>query len=130
MTGLIAGAALVGVLALGPPVYTGSAVRYNENVMEHVADVRGIARQDCMVAWTQADARDIGTTWLRVVGPYGAVDCLVVDLPRDRDRAALERRGIVVELGFPSRGICGEGWSGRARDCRVRVWVLPDRVGE
>ena len=121
MTALIASAALVGVLSGAPSVETGFAVMYAKNVMEHVADVRGIPRQPCMVAWTYATDRDIGETWLTVAGPAGTLACLVVDLPQKRDKAALERREIVVELGWPSRWVCGRGWSGRARDCRVRV---------
>ena len=121
MTGLIASVALVGALSAGPSARTGYAVYYSAGVMEHVADVRGIVRQPCMVAWTYATDRDIGETWLTVAGPAGTLACLVVDLPQKRDKAALERREIVVELGWPSRWVCGRGWSGRARDCRVRV---------
>lgn len=133
--GLAATAALVLALGAGGPSYqalaappdqTGYAVRYAPGRMEKTADVRGLAHRPCMVAWTAAADADIGETWLRVAGPAGALDCLVIDLPQRRDRPALERRGIVVELGYPSRWICGTGWSGRARDCKVKVWVIPE----
>lgn len=96
--GLVATAALA--LALGqPPAQTGYAVRYAETVMERVAAARDIPPQACMVAWTAAQDHDIGRTWLRVVGPAGALKCLVVDLPHPR-RAGLPvaldlRQGIV-----------------------------------
>lgn len=109
-----------------PPDHTGFAVRYNPGVMERVARNRGIPPQACMVAWTYARAADIGRTWLRIAGPAGAIECLVVDLPQDRDRPGLIKRGVVVELGYRNRWICGAHWSGRARDCKVRVWVLPE----
>jgi hypothetical protein len=120
MTGLVAGAALV--LSLGLTGWeTGKAVHYAPNVMEAVAHKRGIAVQPHMLAWSQATDADIGQTWLRVVGPVGTLDALVVDLPQDADRAALQARGILVELSWGDRWICGAGWSGRARDCAVQV---------
>jgi hypothetical protein len=119
MTGLIAQAALI--LSLGVAPQTGFAVRYGPGVMERVAANRGIAPQACMVAWTAATDADIGERSLIVHGPGGAARCLVIDLPQAKDRPALQRRGILVELGYDSRWICGPGWSGRARDCLVRV---------
>lgn len=119
MRGLVATAALA--LALGQP-QEGYAVRYAPGVMERVAADRDIAPQTCMVAWTQAIDADIGRAWLRIEGPAGALDCLVVDLPHPRDRPALIKRGILVELGYDNRWICGARWTGRARDCRVRAW--------
>lgn len=120
MTGLAITASLL--LALGHTGWeSGYAVMYSAGVMERVAARRGIAAQDCMVAFTAATDADIGVTWLRIVGPGGAADCLAIDLPQDRDKAALEARGILVELGYANRGLCGAGWSGRARDCQVNV---------
>ena len=135
MTGLVIQAALVLALGAGPATYRaqtapaqrGFAVMYAPNMMERVARVRGIVPQPCMIAWTYARDRDIGWTWLRVVGPAGVLDCLTVDLPQNRDRLGLVRRGIVVELGFPSRFICGAAWRGRAVECPVEVWVIPVR---
>lgn len=120
MTGLAATAALL--LALGATGWEeGYAVHYSKNTMENVAHNRRIAVQSHMLAWTQATDADIGETRLRVVGPHGAATFLVVDLPQSRDRAALEQRGILVELGYANRWICGPTWSGRAIDCKVRV---------
>jgi hypothetical protein len=76
-----------------------------------------------MVAWTEAWDRDMGQVWLEVVGVKTGVSrtCLVVDLPHPKDKPALRRRGIVVELNYGSRGLCPRGWSGRARDCHVKI---------
>jgi hypothetical protein len=123
LTGLAAGAALI--LALGVTGWeAGYAVHYSKNTMEAVAHKRGIAVQPHMLAWSQATDADIGQTWLRVVGPAGTLDALVVDLPQDADRAALQARGILVELSWGDRWICGAGWSGRAIDCKVHVQVI------
>lgn len=120
MTGLIAGAALV--FGLGCTGWEdGYAVFYSPGVMEAVAHKRGIAVQPRMLAWTQARDGDIGRTRLRVVGPAGAATFLVIDLPQTKDKQALIRRGVLVELGYMNRWICGASWTGRARDCRVKV---------
>lgn len=120
LTGLAVSAALV--LGLGCAGWeVGYAVRYSENRMERTADIRAIPRQPCLVAWTQAHDADVGTAWLRVVGPAGSLTCLVVDLPQASDRSALQKRNIIVELGYANRWICGPTWTGRARDCKVRV---------
>ena len=119
MVGLAAQAALVGALLVGDRGY---AVRYAEGKMQHVAHIRGITQQPCMLAWTAARNKDVGRVWLRVEGPAGAAQCLVVDLPQDVDRANLERRGILVELDYRSGAlICGLHWEGAARECEVRV---------
>lgn len=121
MTGLVTGAALVFSLGL-TGWESGWAVYYAENRMEHVARTRQIAPQPCMVAYTHARDADMGQLWLRVAGPAGMVDCLIVDLPRPgKDKQNLIRRGVIVELGYANRWICGAGWTGRATDCRVRV---------
>jgi hypothetical protein len=94
--------------------------------MEHVARTRQIAPQVCMVAYTHARDADMGALWLRVAGPAGMVDCLVVDIPRPgNDKQNLIRRGVIVELGWKNREeICGAGWSGKATECQVRVQVI------
>lgn len=104
----------------------GWAVRYDAGIMEAVAHKRGIAEQPHMLAWSQATDADIGKTWLYVIGPAGSGRFLVVDLPRPgKDKQALIRRDIAVELGYANREeICGPHWSGRAIDCRVRIQVI------
>jgi len=123
--GLVFQAALLFALGCGG-WRDGYAVMYAPRVMERVAAHRHITPAPCMVAWTHAQDRDIGRTWLHVEGPAGEADCLVVDLPQDADRPGLVERDIEVELGWRNRGICGRDWSGRARDCPVRVWVIPE----
>jgi hypothetical protein len=121
------------VLALGAgimqparsPNHVGYAVRYGPGVMESVARTRHAPPMPCYVAYTLAGDQDMARLWLRIQGPAGTLDCLVVDLPRPgRDKRELLRRRVWVELGYRNRWICGKGWSGRARDCEVRVWVL------
>ena len=138
MTGLVAAAALIFALGAGPPTYTaqtvrapdhvGFVVRYAPNVMERVAFNRNLARRPCMVAYTYARNTDMGRLWLHIAGPAGALDCLVIDLPRPgKDKANLIERGVWAEMDYWSGfRVCGAGWTGRARDCPVRIWVLPE----
>ena len=120
--GLVAQLALTLAVGVGH-VQAGYAVRYNPGVMAAVAHNRGIAPVSCMVAWTAATERDIGATWLTVVGPAGRRRCLVIDLPQPgKDKAGLVRRHIIVELDYQSgAAVCGVRWGGRARECQVRV---------
>lgn len=123
LTGLVATAALALALGAAPArAQTGYAVYYNPGVMEERARVRNAPPAECYVAYTLAHDDDMARLWLRVAGPAGALECLVVDLPHPRDRPALVKRGIVVELGYENRWICGHAWSGRARECPVRIW--------
>lgn len=111
------GAAMVGA-------DVGHAVRYAEGRMDHVAAVRHIDRQPCMVAWTDATDADIGRRSLLVEGIRTGkrLRCLVVDLPEYTDKPALERRNVLVELDYYSGFvICGAQWQGAAKECRVRV---------
>ena len=109
------------MLALGP-WEAGYAVYYSEGVMSGVARTRQIAPQPCMVAYTHARDADMGALWLRVAGTAGMVDCLVSDLPRPgQDKQNLIRRGIVIELNWESRWLCGPHWTGNARECKVSV---------
>lgn len=121
--GLVAHLAVV--LSLGAAMVgadVGYAVRYAPGRMGRTADIRGIARQGCMVAWTHAMDRDIGETWLTVDGPAGRRRCLVVDLPQPRDRPGLVKRNVIVELDFESgRIVCGARWQGKASECKVLV---------
>lgn len=95
--------------------------------MEQVARNRGIEPTDCMVAYTYAEADDMGTLWLEVEGLVTGVKrrCLTVDMPRPVDRPNLVRRGILIELDAVSgRDICGPAWRGKASECPVRVQVV------
>lgn len=127
--GLILQAALalaLGAAPLGPPDHMGFAVRYDPGVMEERAQAHDAPPAGCYVAYTLARDQDMARLWLRVEGPAGALTCLVVDLP-DRGKGHDKRliaRQVWVELGYRNRWICGSGWSGRARDCPVKVWVI------
>lgn len=126
--GLAATAALLlalGAAPLGPPDHVGYAVRYAPHVMARVARNRDIPAEPHMVAYTYATDSDMGRLRLRIAGPAGTIEVLTVDLPKPgRDKRALIAWDVVVELGYPSRWICGPYWTGRARDCKVKVWVL------
>jgi hypothetical protein len=138
----LASAALV-ILALGfgqvvppspierPPDHVGYVVRYGPGVMEGRAAANdpaySTAPAPCYVAYTLAQDRDMARLWLRIAGPAGTITCMVVDLPEPPpkpDRQNLIDREVWAEVGWRQRWICGTGWTGRARDCPVRVWVL------
>lgn len=127
----LASAALILALGAGimqplrrPPDHAGFVVRYSPGVMGQTATIRGIVRRPHMAAYTFARDADMGRLWLHIRGPAGEADFLVVDLPQPRDKQSLIKRGVVAELDAASGPlICGEGWTGRARDCPVKVWV-------
>lgn len=117
------GAGLLGAPAR-PADHVGYAVRYGPGVMGRTASNRGIAWQPHMAAYTFARDEDMGRLWLHIQGPAGEADFLVVDLPRPADRAGLIKRGVVAEVDAASAPlICGASWTGRDRDCPVRIWV-------
>ena len=135
LTGLVAKAALILALGAGPRTYTaqtvrapdhvGFVVRYAPGRMGRTADIRGIARAPHMVSYTFARDRDMGKLRLRIKGPGGEMDALVVDLPRPgKDKANLVRRNVVVEIAYEDSWVCPPGWQGRAVECRVEVWVV------
>jgi len=136
--GLVVRAALFLALGVGhvqparPPDYRGDVVRYAPGRMGDVANNRGIAWAPHMAAFTYARDADMGVLWLHIVGPAGAADFLVVDLPRPgKDKQGLIARGVVAEVDFLSGElICGKRWRGKASECPVRVWVIPDRSDE
>jgi len=107
------------------PDHVGYVVRYDPGMMEDRARAHHAPPAPCYAAYTLARDADMARLWLHIVGPAGAIDCLVVDLPNDSlgHRQPLIRRGVWAELGYPWRWICGKGWTGRARDCPVRIWV-------
>lgn len=121
------------VLALLPPAgasdHTGYAVRYGQgppDKMSRVAAKRGIAWAPHMAAYTFARDEDMGRLHIYIQGPVGGADFLVVDLPQPgRDKRNLIERGVIAEMDYGSGFlICGKGWTGRARDCPVKVWRL------
>lgn len=106
MTRLLASVLITAILAPAPAPRSGYAARYRPGLMHEVARNRGMTPASCMVAATH---EQLGA-WLTVRGQRtGAVlTCLVVDVPAARDRAAIIRKGIVVELDHASAGIiCG-----------------------
>jgi hypothetical protein len=107
-----------------PASYSGYAASYAKGVMEHVADVRGIARQPCMVAsWRLPLER-----WVVVRGQRTGVRrrCLVVDVCRPgRDCARIRRKHIVVELDWSTnKAICGASKEPPSY-CPVTVFEVP-----
>jgi hypothetical protein len=131
--------AVLVILALGvgaparPPDHVGYVVMYAKNVMERRARANdpayATAPAPCYVSYTLARNRDIARLWLRIKGPKGTIECLVVDLPDDSkyDRQPLIERGVWAEIGWRQRWICGPRWRGKATECPVRIWVLRRR---
>jgi hypothetical protein len=117
MTGLILEAALL--FSMGMQIQTGYAVRYDPNVMERVAIVRGMEQQDCMVS---SPVFDIGS-WLYVYGKNTKqmLLCQVVDTSHPKDKPRHLQNNLIVELGYNNAiPICG-GLNVPRRDCAVIV---------
>ena len=122
--GLITKALLIVGVGVGGIQQEGYAARYAKGVMGRVADNRGIPRTSCMVALTSARAIT-GQQWVWVWGERTRKGrrCLIVDLPQDRDRKALQDREIVTELDRESaRLICGSVVES-PRQCPVVVFL-------
>jgi hypothetical protein len=103
---------------------------YAPNVMEARAKAHHAPPALCYVAYTLAHDEDMARLWLRVEGPAGTLECLVVDLPDDSrgHRQPLIDREVWVELDFKSgKRICGLRWKGKATECPVRVYVIGKR---
>lgn len=93
------------MMAAQPAVYHGFAASYRPGLMQAVGRTRGM-HAACMVAHTY---HALGT-WVTVHGQRlgRSLRCLVIDVPRPRDRARIIQRGIVVELAWEdNRYICG-----------------------
>jgi len=120
--GLIVRAALV--LALGAGGDLRFAVRYDPGLMEHMAVKRGLSAAGCHFAHPTLP---IGTR-VRILGirTGHAEICTQADTSEAIDRARhirLKR----IELGYnEALRICGKGWGGTAKECPVRVWVIPE----
>lgn len=117
-----------------PPDHVGYVVYYNPGVMEGRARANdpnyATHPAPCYVSYTLAHDRDMGRLWLRIAAPRGTITCMVVDLPYPPpkpDRQNLIDREVWAEIGWRWRWICGHGWSGKATECPVKVWVLGRR---
>ena len=87
-----------------PTTRRGFAAHYGKGTMERVARKRGMSDRGCLVA---SPFEPLGTR-VEVRSRRGVQSCLVVDIPQRRHRASIIRRGIVVELGWPSaQALCG-----------------------
>lgn len=115
----------LGIGMVRPADHTGFAVRYGPDVMSRVALNRGIEPSQHMAAYTYAENSDMGKLWLHIEGPSEGADFLVVDLPHPKDKRNLISRGVVAEVDYNSGHlICGVNWTGRAKDCEIKVWVI------
>jgi hypothetical protein len=124
-------------LALGAGGDLRWAVRYDPGLMEHMAAKHGLVATGCHFAHPTLPigtrARIEGVRTGRSEACTQADTSALVDTTgrhsteSDRQRHIRLKR---IELGFnESFRICGKGWGGAAKDCPVRVWVIPDRVG-
>lgn len=103
--------------------HTGYAARYREGLMERAAEIHGVrvppGRELCA-----SPIERLGTLLTVTSRASGRVwRCVVVDIAHSRDRAAILRRGIVIEL--PPAGamhLCGSVRQ-RPSDCPVSVVV-------
>ncbi len=100
----------------------GWAPRYSKNVMERVADNRGLARTRCMIS---SPIHPVGT-WLMVYGPntHTLLRCKVVDVSAPKDKARHIRTRRVAELSYPAaQAICGaRHMADPPTSCPVLVW--------
>lgn len=87
--------------------------------MERVATNRGIPHEDCMIA---ATFERLGT-WVTVTSLLNNVSrsCLVVDVPRARDRAQIERKGIIAELSYEMAWEICQSVRRSPQECPIRI---------
>jgi len=122
------------VWALGAGGDLRFAVRYDPDLMESMALKRGIPIERCLFAHPTLP---IGTR-ARILGlrTGHAELCTQADTSQDRDTTgrnsgesdrARHIRLKRIELGYDeSFRICGARWQGAAKECPVRVWVIPN----
>lgn len=100
----IALAVLLSVSLAAPAQRSGYAARYRAGLMQQVSRNRGLPIVRCMVA---SPYHPIGT-WVTVSSKYGSRRCRVTDVPHPKDRKAIVKRGIVIELDHNSAlHLCG-----------------------
>lgn len=127
MTRLLLSALLAGALLAEPAAAhrtrTGFAAHYRPGLMERVSRNRGLPVVGCMVA---SPYHRIGT-WLTVTSAKRnkTLHCRVTDVPHPRDRKAILRRNIIVELDFGSAKIL----CGITRVAQDPPWACPVGVG-
>jgi hypothetical protein len=130
--GLAVKAALI--LALGTGGDIRWAVRYDPDLMKEVAERRGLAVTACMFAHPTLPIG--GWAYIRGVRTGHMERCRQVDTSQKRDTTgrnsgesdrARHIRLKRIELGYAeSFRICGKGWQGAAKECPVKVWVIPE----
>jgi hypothetical protein len=121
-------AALVGAsIALSPtPAHIGGAAHYGVGIMEHVADLRGMAHEPCMVS-SPYYPLGVRLRVTRIATGHTEI-CRTFDVSAPQDRAGHIRRNIVVELGWPAaRRLCGLRRVNQEppRACRVKITRIP-----
>ena len=110
------------------------AVRYDPGLMERIAVKRGIPTEPCLFAHP---VTAIGSyAYIRGVRTGHMERCRQADTSQDVDTSgrgsqesdrARHIRLRRVELGYAeSVRICPPGWQGKATECEVLVWAIPE----
>ena len=78
-----------------------------------------------MVATLEATLGEV----IVVEGPSATLACVVVDVSHSKDRKAIAKKGIVVELDYTSAAVlCGQPFPFPPRDCPVTLWNIERRT--
>jgi len=86
---------------LAAAVLIGWATFYSPNVMERVAEYRGLSCADCVGYAAMIDPEWIGQrVWIGRPGQRSEGPFLVVDCGKEEYRAAQKARGLVAEVDF------------------------------
>lgn len=115
----VGGELVIAALVLAVALLSGTITYYAEGVMERVRAYRGLSCAECIGAVALLPAEDIGRrVWLQRPGEAPEGPFLVVDCAQAEHRSALEARGIVGEVDWPT----ARRWDMWGPLAGVRVW--------
>lgn len=110
---------MIQAFALAVTLLSGTITYYAEGVMERVQAYRGLSCAECIGAVALLPAEDIGRrVWLQRAGEAAEGPFLVVDCAQAEHREALEARGIVGEVDWPT----ARRWGMAGPMAGVSVW--------
>lgn len=126
---LVGGALIIGLSVIGAAAketvrtQKGYAAHYSPNVMERVSKNRGMPIVDCMIATPRGPLGEWVTVESRLTG--AVKECRITDIAHPRDRANIEKRGIVAEFGYANiKEMCNLNYYGEEppRACPVTLY--------